>query len=176
MYSTTLPICSITTYVLGIRICRDRSKKLLRLSQSMYIDTIVKRFGMEDSKKGFIPMIHGVQISKDQSPKTLEDKVLMERISYNVHCSTLAIRSIMYVVICTRSNVAHALSVMSRFQADPGEKHWEAVKCIFKYLRRTKDLFMTYGEEELKLKGYTDSSFQSDPNDNKSTLNGDEIS
>ena len=34
------------TYVLGIRIYRDRSKKLLRLSQSMYIDTIFKRFGM----------------------------------------------------------------------------------------------------------------------------------
>ena len=37
------------------------------------------------------------------------------------------------------------------------------MKCILKYLRRTKDLFMVNGEEELKLKGYTDSSFQSDP-------------
>ena len=70
------------TYVLGIRIYRDRLKKLLGLSQSMYIDTIVKRFGMQDSKKGFIPMRHGVQISKEQSPKTPEDKALMERIPY----------------------------------------------------------------------------------------------
>ena len=61
------------TYILGIHIYRDRSKKLLGLSQSMYIDTIVKRFGMQDSKKGFIPMRHGVKISKEQSPKTLED-------------------------------------------------------------------------------------------------------
>ena len=43
------------------------------------------------------------------------------------------------------------------------------MKCILKYLRRTKDLFLVYGEEELKLKGYTDSSFQSDPDDSKST-------
>ena len=56
------------------------------------------------------------------------------------------------------------------------------MKCIFKYLRRTKDLFLVYGEEELKLEGYTNSSFQSDPDDSKSisgflfTLNGGAIS
>ena len=84
----------------------------------------------------------------------------MERIPY-----ASAIGSIMYAMICTRPDVAYALSVTSRFQADPGEKHWEAVKCILKYLRRTKDLFLVYGEEELKLKGYTDSSFQSNLDD-----------
>ena len=152
------------TYMLGILIYRDRSKNLFGLSQSMYIDTIVKRFGMQDSKKGFIPMRHGVQISKKQSPKTPEDKALMQRITY-----ASAIGSIMYAMICTWPYVAYALSVTNRFQADPGEKHWEAVKCILKYLRRTKDLFLVYGEEELKLKGYTDSSFQSDPDDSKST-------
>ena len=56
------------------------------------------------------------------------------------------------------------------------------MKCILKYLRRTKDLFLVYGREELKLQGYTDSSFQSDPDDSKSTdgflftLNGGEVS
>ena len=98
------------TYVLGIRIYRDRSKKLLGLSQSIYIDTIVKRFGMKDSKKGFILMRHGVQIS-EQSPKTYEDKALMERIPY-----ASAIGSIMYAMICTRLDVAYALSVTSRFR------------------------------------------------------------
>ena len=99
-------------------------------------------------------MRHGVQISKEQSPKTPEDKVLMERIPY-----ASMIGSIIYAMICTRPDVAYALSVTSRFQAGLGEKHWEAVKCILKYLRRTKDLFLVYGEEELKRKGYTDLSF-----------------
>ena len=70
-----------------------------------------------------------------------------------------AIGSIMYAMLCTIPDVAFALSVTSRFQANPGESHWEAVKCILKYLRRTKDLFLVYGGEELKLQGYTDSSF-----------------
>ena len=105
-------------YILGICIYKDRSKKLLGLSQSMYIDTIVKRFFMKDFKKGFIPMRHGVQISKEQSPKTLDDKALMERMSY-----ASLIRSIMYTMECIRLDVAYALSVTSKFQADPTEKH-----------------------------------------------------
>ena len=48
----------------------------------MYIDTIVKRFGMENSKRDFIPIRHGVQISKEHSPKTPEDRAFMERIPY----------------------------------------------------------------------------------------------
>ena len=112
----------------------------------MYIDTIVKRFDMENSKRGFIPIRHGVQISKKHSPKTPEDRVLMEKIPY-----ASAIGSIMYVMLCTRPDVAFALSVTSRFQANPGESHWEAVKCILKYLRMTKDLFLVYGGKELKL-------------------------
>ena len=74
----------------------------------------------------------------------------------------------MYAMLCTRPDVAHALSVISRYQTDPGEDHWKAVKCILKYLRRTKDLFLVYGGSDLKLQGYTDSSFQSDKDDNKS--------
>ena len=105
-------------YILGIRIYRDRSRRLLGLSQSMYIDTIVKRFGMENFKKGFIPMRHGVQISKEHSPKTPEDRALMEKISY-----ASAIGSIMYPMLCTRLYVAFALSITSRFQANPGESH-----------------------------------------------------
>ena len=45
----------------------------------MYIDTIVKRFGMENSKRGFIQMRHGVQIPKEHSPKTPEDRALVEK-------------------------------------------------------------------------------------------------
>ncbi|XP_052194739.1 secreted RxLR effector protein 161-like [Diospyros lotus] len=89
-----------------------------------------------------------------------------------------AIGSIMYAMPCTRPDVANALSVMSRYQSNPGEEHWIAVKGVLKYLRRTKDTFMVYGGGELKLECFTDSSFQSDVDDSKSvsgyvfTLNG----
>ena len=47
------------TYILGIQIYRDRSKRLIGLSQSTYIGKVLKRFNMENSKKGFLPMSHG---------------------------------------------------------------------------------------------------------------------
>ena len=56
------------------------------------------------------------------------------------------------------------------------------MKNILKYLRRTKDIFLIYGGSDLKLEGYSDSSFQSDPDDSKSisgyvfTLNGGAVS
>ena len=75
----------------------------------------------------------------------------------------------MYAMICTRPDVAYALSMCSRFQANPGEAHWTAAKNILKYLRRTKGMFLVYGgEDELVVKGYTDASFQTNRDDFRS--------
>uniref|UniRef100_UPI00200E096E Ty1/Copia family ribonuclease HI n=1 Tax=Escherichia coli TaxID=562 RepID=UPI00200E096E len=151
-------------YVLGIRIYRDRSRKLLGLSQSTYIDKVLKRFSMQDSKKGFLPMSHGITLSRSQCPSTTEERERMSKIPY-----ASAIGSIMYAMICTRPDVSYALSMTSRYQSNPGESHWTAVKNILKYLRRTKDAFLVFGgEDELVVRGYTDASFQSDKDDFRS--------
>jgi hypothetical protein len=52
------------SYILGKKIYRDRSKRLIRLSQDAYIDKILNRFNMQDSKKGFLPMSYGITLSK----------------------------------------------------------------------------------------------------------------
>ena len=80
-----------------------------------------------------------------------------------------AIGSIMYAMICTRPDVSYALSMVSRYQENPGPSHWTAVKNILKYLRNTKDMLLVYGgEQELKVRGYSDASFQTDRDDSKS--------
>ncbi|KAD4385964.1 hypothetical protein E3N88_26133 [Mikania micrantha] len=165
-------------YILGIKIYRDRSRRLIGLSQSTYIDKVLKRFSMQDSKRGTLPMAHGTILSSSQSPKTNEEKKKMERVPY-----ASAIGSIMYAMLCTRPDVSFALSITSRYQQNPGESHWAAVKNILKYLRRTKDMFLIYGgmEEELTVRCYTDASFQTDRDDSRSqsgyvfTLNGGAI-
>ena len=112
-------------YILGIKIYRDRSKRLIGLSQSTYIDKVLKRFNMEMAKKGFLPMYHGISLSKTQCPTTTDERERMSMIPY-----ASAIGSIMYAMICTRLDVSHALSVTSRYQANPVESHWTAVKNI----------------------------------------------
>nr|GFC87458.1 hypothetical protein [Tanacetum cinerariifolium] len=49
----------------------------------------------------------------------------------------------MYVVRCTRPDVAFAQNITSRFQHNSGDIHWTTVKNILKYLRNTKDMFLT---------------------------------
>jgi hypothetical protein len=166
------------TYILGIKIYRDRSKRLIGLSQDTYIDKVLKWFNMEQSKKGFLPMSHGMRFSEKQCPLTAEERERMSKVPY-----ASAIGSIMYAMICTRPDVSYALSVASRYQADPGESHWTLVKNILKYLRRTRDVFLVYGgEEELVVNGYTDASFQTDTDDSQSqscfvfTINGGAVS
>ncbi|KAK1616076.1 hypothetical protein QYE76_021593 [Lolium multiflorum] len=70
-----------------------------------------------------------------------------------------------------------------RYQSDPGMEHWTAVKNILKYLKRTKDMFLCYGgDQELIVNGYTDASWNTDPDDSKSqsgyvfVLNGAAVS
>ena len=131
---------------------------------------------MQDSKRGFLPMSHGINLSKTQCPKTNDERDRMSKIPY-----TSAIGSIMYAMLW---DVSYALSITSRYQSDPGESHWTAVKNILKYLRRTKEVFLIYGglEEELVVNGYTDASFQSDKDDFRSQsgyifcLNGGAVS
>ncbi|CAL2256803.1 unnamed protein product [Prunus armeniaca] len=140
------------SYVLGIKIYRDRTRKLIGLSQSLYVDKVLGRFQMEHSKKGFLPVRHDIHL-------------------------------LMYAMLCTRPYINYAVSITSRYQSNPGSKHWSAVKTVLKYLRRTKDMFLVYGgNPELLVEGYTDSYFESYVHDRKSTskyvftLNGGAIS
>jgi transposase InsO family protein len=165
-------------YILGIKIYRDRSRRLIGLSQCVYIDKILERFRMENSKKGNVPMSVSVQLSKSQCAVTRKDIEYMKDVPY-----ASAIGSIMYAMTCTRPDVAYALSMTSRHQASPGPEHWTAVKNILRYLNRTKNKFLVYGgQRELIAEGYTDASFMTDPDDRRSQsgyvflLNGGAVS
>ena len=105
-------------YILDIKIYRNRSKRMLGLSQSWYIDLILKRFNMEANKRGYLPASHGIRLSKKMCPKILEERMRMNEILY-----ALAMGSIMYAMLCTRLDVAYALDIAIRFQADPREDH-----------------------------------------------------
>src|ERR1700735_3486515 len=62
----------------------------------------------------------------------------------------------MYAVLGTRPDIAFAVQTVPRFSTKPGPAHWEAVKQIFRYLKGTSDLWLSYGMKNMKLTGYTD--------------------
>ncbi|KAL0455141.1 UNVERIFIED_CONTAM: hypothetical protein Slati_0853300 [Sesamum latifolium] len=73
---------SEASYILGIKIYRDRSRRMLGLTQSSYIEKVLKRFKMDHSKQGFLPMRYGIKLCKRQSPKTDKELKRMSDIPY----------------------------------------------------------------------------------------------
>ena len=137
------------SHILGIKLIRDRQKRMLSLSQAAYINQILVRFSMQDSKKGFVPFRVGSSLSTNQRPKTPAGIERMRGISY---AST--VESLMYAMLCTRLYICFAVGIVSRYQSAPGEEHWIVV---LKYLRRTRDYMLVYQDESLEPIGYTDS-------------------
>ena len=117
------------SFILGMKIYRNRSKRLVGLSQSMHIDTMLKRFNMENFKKDYLLIGQGISLSKSDYLTTPQERERMNRISY-----ASIIGSILYAMTCTQSDVAYSLGVASRYQFDLGENHWKVIKTILKYL------------------------------------------
>nr|GFA62018.1 hypothetical protein [Tanacetum cinerariifolium] len=95
-------------YIIGIKIIHDRSKRLIALSQSAYLEKILKKLRMDNSKKGYTPMMEKPDYIKSQGAKTPTEVQRMWRVPY-----TSAIGSIMYAVRCTRTDVVFAQNLCS---------------------------------------------------------------
>ena len=102
---------------------------MLALSQASYIDKILEKYDMQDSKKGQQPMRHGIALSKEMSPKTSKKVNSMRKIPY-----ATAVGSLLYAMLCTRLDIYYTVAIVSRYQSNLGLKHWELVKHIFNYL------------------------------------------
>ncbi|GKE48235.1 retrotransposon protein, putative, ty1-copia subclass [Tanacetum coccineum] len=156
------------TFILGIKIYRDRSKRLIRLGQNAYMDKILKRYKMDNSKRGHIPMQERLDLNKTQADSTPEEVKRMRNVPY-----ALAVGSIMHAVRCTRPDVVFAQNITSRFQQNPGESYWTVVKNILKHLRNTKDMFLVYGgnlKAKLRVDCFCYARFETDRDDTKSQI------
>ncbi|RVW29670.1 Retrovirus-related Pol polyprotein from transposon TNT 1-94 [Vitis vinifera] len=150
--------------ILGMRIIRDKANGTLKLSQSEYVKKVLSRFNMNEAKPVSTPLGSHFKLSKEQSPKTEEERDHMSKVPY-----ASAIGSLMYAMVCTRPDIAHAVGVVSRFMSRPGKQHWEAVKWILRYLKGSLDTCLCFTGASLKLQGYVDADFAGDIDSRKST-------
>ena len=94
---------------------------------------------MKDSKSMKVPIPVGVRLSVEQCPKTQEEEEDMSRVPY-----AGAVGSLMYAMVSTTLDIAHAVGVLRRFMSKPGNEHWTVVKRVFRYLRGTSDYGLCY--------------------------------
>ena len=85
---------------------------------------------MDQAKKGFLPVLQGVKLSKIQNPTTTE---YIERMKVIPYASVIG--SIKYAMLCAKPVVYLALSLARGYNSDPGLDHCTSVKIIFSYLK-----------------------------------------
>eukprot|EP00253_Pinus_taeda_P011411 PITA_11411 len=118
-----------------MRITRDRKNRKLTLSQSEYIEKVLKRFNMQNAKPASIPLASHFKLSKEVCPKTEEEMTYMSKVPY---ASTVG--SLMYAMVCTRPDIAHAMGVVSRYMHNTGKEHWMAVKWILSWVSKLQSV------------------------------------
>ena len=91
---------------------------MLGLSQATYIDQILARFSMQDSKKGFVPFRVGISLSSNQRPKTPVEIERMRGIPY-----ASVVESLIFAMLYIRPDIYFVVGMVSRYQSDPGEEH-----------------------------------------------------
>ena len=117
------------SYVLGIRIIRDRKSRLLYLDQEKYIEDILKKYNMNGCKTISTPTCKGVILSKSQEPKNESEIKEMQNIPY-----AQAVGSLMFAMTRTKPDICYSVGLISRYQSNLSKEHYQAVKRILRYI------------------------------------------
>lgn len=141
--------------ILGIKI--SRTSNGLILSQSHYIEKILERFSKYDNSPAKTPVDVNLHLTKNTGNG-------ISQLEYS-----RVIGSLMYLMNCTRPDIAYSVSKLSRYTSNPGENHWKAIIRVLRYLRYTKDYGLHYTRYPAVLEGYCDANWISDSKDSKST-------
>ena len=146
--------------VLGLLVSRDRERKILTLSQPDFIQNVLIRFGMENSKPVGTPLDPSSQFCKFEEGDETFDR---QKYQQAIGCLT-------YAAMSTRPDISVAVNVLSKYMSCPTQHHWTGVKRIFRYLKGTMDYGLCFdGQEGSELTGYSDSDWAGDLDTRRST-------
>ncbi len=143
-------------YYLDIMIFRNRRLRMLALNQSFYVEQMLRDHEMWNCKSLIIFMNVSCRSIKVSDEYTA-DKSL--RTSYQS-----IVRSLMYIMLETRFDIAYSISIISRYVFNLTQTHWQAVKRIFRYLRETYQMKLMFREALRSLEDYTNSNWTEDQN------------
>ena len=111
---------------------------------------------MHQCKSVSTPLGHHTKLFVIQALETAEERPKMNQTPY-----ASGVGSIMYGMVCSRPDLAHVVSMISRFMEDPGSAHWEALKWTLRYLNGSLQAGLRYKKIAHKeaIIGYVDADF-----------------
>lgn len=141
--------------ILGVKVKRKNEK--YTLSQSHYIEKVLRKFGYWDCKPSKTPI----------SPHSKLDKNQCSPVNQKEYAKIIG--SLMYAMNYTRPDLACALSILSRFTSNPSEEHWVEVRRVIRYLKHTQYYALEYNPTSPVLECYSDANWANNKSNSKST-------
>lgn len=141
--------------ILGVKITRTQNG--LVLSQTHYVDKILEKFNQGDTSIARTPIDTSQHLSKNRGDSVAQ--VEYSRI----------IGSLMYLMSCTRPDLAYAVSRLSRYTSNPSSEHWKSITRLLRYVRYTREYGLHYESYPVVIEGYNDANWISDIKDSRST-------
>jgi hypothetical protein len=138
-------------YCLGMEFKRDRANRTITMSQSKYIEEVLKCFNMEECKPIGTPLNVNSKLLKLTEEEFQGIQEEMQGIPYKA-----TVGSLMYAMGGTWPDLAFPMSMVNQFMSRAGPSHWMAVKRIMRYLKGTLNLNLCLGGKDVSLRGYCD--------------------
>src|SRR6267154_6345533 len=145
--------------IVGIEITRDRANKMIQISQTKYIESILRKYGLQKSNAVGMPL----------DPKIILEKEETDQEGNHNNSYASLIGSLMYLAVTTRPDIAYAIQRLSSFTATPGLAHWTAVKRVLRYLSGMWSLGIKYegatANNKVQIEGWSNTNYANDPRD-----------
>ena len=150
--------------ILGMDIFRNREAGTLQLSQSEYLQKVLKKINMVDCKSSNTPVGAHFKLSAIEDASEMLNP---EEIPYSS-----VVGSVMYAIVGSRPDLAYGVGLVSRYMSRPGELHWEAITWLLRYIKGASKVCLTYTKgKEFAIEGFSDSDYAADL-DRRRSLSG----
>ena len=147
------------SWLLGMELSRNLSYKSITISQKKYLNDLLRRFEMSECKSVLSPMTKQSMSQEERVVLTEEHRQMYQSL----------IGGLLYLVVCTRPDIAFAVIALTRRMQKPSEGDWIAAKRVMRYLKGTAEKGITYRAEGGELVGYADADWAGDLETRRST-------
>jgi hypothetical protein len=175
------------TWMLGMRILRDRKARTITLSQELYVTKALEKFGLQQCRIVSTPEAGGAAHASETDLDAPTDSQRYMEVT----------GTLMYAAISTRPDIAHAVHYLASHMQQPTQRHMLAAERVLRYLAGTKEVGLVFGSRngdtvgdsrgrraqvQVDVCAFADADWANDKGDRKSVsgwvakLNGDPVS
>ena len=146
---------------LGMQIFQDRASRIIQICQTTYSHKILNKFGIDKC--------NGISISIEQLPLQGNNSTASPDAQ---HYYQSVAGSLMHAMLGTRPDLAYTVSILSKFNSNPSDKHLMAAKWALRYLQHTSTFGITYNgaEEHRSITAFSDTDWGNDKDTRRSVF------